>query len=124
MPLEQAFEWIDLEEPLGSASISQARRALCTLRALRCRWARWGGGRDAPLLSNLEPGRPSSSFCDLYKCGPKDGVQKLENGQKCRNCWKEGDCVDCLALSHPKPTLPYSLHPPHTYTLALPLPGA
>ena len=23
MPLEQAFEWIDLEEPLGSASISQ-----------------------------------------------------------------------------------------------------
>ncbi len=23
MPLEEAFEWIDLEEPLGSASISQ-----------------------------------------------------------------------------------------------------
>lgn len=24
-PLEQVFEWIDLEKPLGSASISQAR---------------------------------------------------------------------------------------------------
>ena len=28
-PLEQVFEWINLEKPLGSASISQVRAADC-----------------------------------------------------------------------------------------------
>lgn len=34
-PLEQVFEWIDLEKPLGSASISQVRVLEIVLLARR-----------------------------------------------------------------------------------------
>ena len=30
-PLKDVFEWIDLQTPLGSASISQVRKDCCTL---------------------------------------------------------------------------------------------
>lgn len=41
-PLEALFEWIDLEEPLGSASIGQVLPSDWLLSSACC-WHRWSG---------------------------------------------------------------------------------
>ncbi|KAL4431977.1 hypothetical protein ABPG77_000244 [Micractinium sp. CCAP 211/92] len=77
-PLESVFEWIELEEPLGSASISQVHKA-----KLRCERRR---RRDRPFLRpvwdllrggyspDIASGSPPVDMQVACEQGPKDGV--------------------------------------------------
>ncbi|GAB4821653.1 hypothetical protein N2152v2_008699 [Parachlorella kessleri] len=70
MPLEQAFEWIDLAEPLGSASISQVHKAKLRCRPTSVVDASLRGG-----YAGLQPYRnPPADIEKACKCGPKDGI--------------------------------------------------
>lgn len=78
-PLEALFEWIDLEQPLGSASISQVHKAKLRRPPRRRRrdpffrpvWDLLRGGHTR----SIEPGSPPPVDLQMAsEQGPKDGV--------------------------------------------------
>ncbi|PSC70875.1 putative aarF domain-containing kinase 1 [Micractinium conductrix] len=78
-PLETLFEWIDLEEPLGSASISQVHKAKlrCPKRRrrdpfLRPVWDLLRGGYSPPAIA--PSGRPPVDLQLACEQGPRDGI--------------------------------------------------
>ena len=66
-PLRDVFEWIDLETPLGSASISQVSKSCCT-PVTQSRPLYWGAWRDIVTVQPLQgvaapPAHHTTSRC-------------------------------------------------------------
>eukprot|EP00887_Chlorella_sp_A99_P006757 scaffold3.g6757.t1 len=84
-PLELLFEWIDLETPLGSASISQVHKGKlrCPSRRARRRpflspvWDFLRGGY-APRVAIAPAGRPPVDMEAACEGGPRDGLVAIK----------------------------------------------